>query len=209
MANLTYSTVKLRFKTPMDAAAARMLVNKWRQPVDGMPDNGRDWLGYIYVNAGVIDKPSADDELFPCLHGYNVAGNLIGINRDGCDLVVVLETKWSSSVAAWGVIQETAFPDADVLFYSEFEEGDRITNDEAYRGKWQIECGACEDDAARTTASDILGEEDVAAVSADTVIEVAEATGAPVPDIDEAVDCLLDIDIYARPWDICDIISMD
>lgn len=209
MANLTYSTVKLRFKTPMDAAAARLLVNKWRQPVDGMPTNTRDWLGYIYVNAGVIQKPEADDEVFPCLHGYNVAGNLIDMNRDGCDLDVALETKWSSSVAAWGVIQETMFPDAQVLFYSEFEEGDRVTNDETYRGKWQVECDACEDNAARTTATDILGEENAAAVPASTVIEVAEATGAPVANVDEAVDCLLDIDIYARPWDICDILSMD
>lgn len=31
MANLTYSTVKLRFPTPMEVAAARMLVNKWCQ----------------------------------------------------------------------------------------------------------------------------------------------------------------------------------
>ncbi len=210
MANLTYSTIKLVFPDAMGAAAARMLVNKWRQPIEGMDGHAPDWLGYVYVNAGVIEPADASHENWTHMDGYRVAGRVLETQREGRTLSVFTESEWGASVAAWGVIAKTRFPEADVLYYAEYEEGDLLTNDEACRGKWKVDVDSCDDDAARTTAIDILGGEDEGwCVSTETVIEVAEATGEPVSDVEDAVDDLRDIEIYAHPWDICDILEMD
>lgn len=204
---LDCTTMILTFPTPAAARAAGQLVEAWRKPASGWEGSG-SWLGFVYANAGILEIPG-DYAGESRLSGHHVKGVLVEAGASGRDLEILLASKGASSVATWEGIREAHFPDAKLRYYVEFEEGYRVTNDEARRDKYEVECEPCNDRTAFEGACEVLGGDYAHSVSAETVVEVARAAGGEATDVEEAVDELLEREIFARPWEMCDARELD
>ena len=173
------------------------LIKEWRSKK--YCDNGWDrdsesnliWLGNIVGNSGIDDRSKGDFKVY--CRGY-----ICDVDRSEGELTIMQETKNQIAVEMWRRIVEKYGLELKILYWSECDACDYMTNDLHYKNRYIIDCINNElydegfpdfdDEIRRETL--IVKLQKLLSSAAKTVTELVE-------ELEEKYD-----DIWIHEWDI-------
>lgn len=203
MANYVFTELEIKAD---NAAEISNTINSWCHPLDARSSDDDEWLGGIYANAGV----TSEKELADNFCRYNTDGSMLYADKINDNTVCVdIDSAWTTSLEAWVDICEMQFPDAKLTYRAAYETGERYTNDTSLEGKFHVEAEGCSNKALQIAILDTIHDTECINANRDDVIRMGKATGKLVKSLDDAIDALLDYDVFVHPWTIENIHNMD
>ena len=173
------------------------LIKEWRSKK--YCDNGWDrdsesyliWLGNIVGNSGIDDRSKGDFKIY--CRGY-----ICDVDRSEGYLTIMQETKNQIAVEMWRRIVEKYDLDLKVLYWSECDCCDFITNDPHYENRYVIDC--INNELYDKDFPDFDDE-----VSKETLIEMLQKLlSTKINDIEELIEKVEEEydDIWFHQWDV-------